>query len=34
MRVRDVMTTDLVTVEPEVPIFQAQKLMREHQVRW
>jgi acetoin utilization protein AcuB len=27
------MTTDLVTVEPEVPIFQAQKLMREHQVR-
>lgn len=33
MRVRDVMTTDLVTVEPEVPIFQAQKLMREHQVR-
>lgn len=33
MRVRDVMTTDLLTVEPEVPIFQAQKLMREHQVR-
>ncbi len=33
MRVRDVMTTDLVTVDPEVPIFQAQKLMREHQVR-
>ena len=33
MRVRDVMTTDLVTVEPEVPVFQAQKLMREHKVR-
>ena len=33
MRVRDVMTTELVTVEPELPIFQAQKIMREHQVR-
>lgn len=33
MRVRDVMTTEMVTVEPETPIFQAQKLMREHQVR-
>ena len=33
MRVRDVMTKELVTVEPETPIFQAQKLMREHQVR-
>ena len=33
MRVRDVMTTELVAVEPETPIFQAQKLMREHQVR-
>jgi acetoin utilization protein AcuB len=27
------MTRELVTVEPETPIFQAQKLMREHQVR-
>ena len=27
------MTTEMVTVEPETPIFQAQKLMREHQVR-
>jgi acetoin utilization protein AcuB len=33
MRLRDVMTTDLVTVEPEMPIFQAQKLMRENKVR-
>ena len=33
MRVRDVMTRELVTVEPETPIFQAQKLMREHQIR-
>jgi acetoin utilization protein AcuB len=33
MRVRDVMTTDLITVEPGVPVFQAQKLMREHQIR-
>ena len=33
MRVRDVMTRELVTVEPGTPIFQAQKLMREHQVR-
>ena len=33
MRVRDVMTTDLLTVDPEVPIFKAQKIMREHQVR-
>ena len=33
MRVRDVMTKELVTVEPGTPIFQAQKLMREHQVR-
>ena len=33
MRVRDVMTTDLITVEPEIPVFQAQKLMREHSVR-
>ena len=33
MRVRDVMTKELVTVEPETPIFQAQNLMREHQVR-
>ena len=33
MRVQDVMTRELVTVEPETPIFQAQKLMREHQVR-
>jgi acetoin utilization protein AcuB len=27
------MTRELVTVEPETPIFQAQTLMREHQVR-
>jgi acetoin utilization protein AcuB len=27
------MTKELITVEPETPIFQAQKLMREHQVR-
>jgi len=33
MRVRDVMTKELITVEPGTPIFQAQKLMREHQVR-
>ena len=33
MRVRDVMTTDRVTLEPEVPVFHAQKLMQEHQVR-
>ena len=33
MRVRDVMTTDLVIVEPDMPIFQAQKLMREKKVR-
>ena len=33
MRVQDVMTKELITVEPETPIFQAQKLMREHQVR-
>ncbi len=33
MRVQDVMTQELVTVKPETPIFQAQKLMREHQVR-
>jgi acetoin utilization protein AcuB len=33
MRVRDVMTTDLVTVEPGIPIFQAQKIMRENRVR-
>ncbi len=33
MRVQDVMTKELVTVEPGTPIFQAQKLMREHQVR-
>ena len=33
MRVQDVMTKELITVEPGTPIFQAQKLMREHQVR-
>ena len=33
MRVRDVMTREMITVEPETPIFQAQELMREHQVR-
>ena len=33
MRVRDVMTKDPITVEPETRIFQAQKLMRENQVR-
>lgn len=33
MRVRDIMTKELITVEPGTPIFQAQKLMREHQVR-
>jgi len=33
MRVRDVMTKEMITVEPGTPIFQAQKLMREHQVR-
>lgn len=33
MRVRDIMTKDPVTVEPRTRIFQAQKLMQEHQVR-
>ena len=33
MRVRDVMSTDLVTVEPETPVFRAQKHMREQKVR-
>ena len=33
MRVQDVMTKELITVEPGTPIFQAQKLMREQQVR-
>ena len=33
MRVRDIMTKDPVTVEPGTRIFQAQKLMRKHQVR-
>jgi acetoin utilization protein AcuB len=27
------MTKELITVEPGTPIFQAQKIMREHQVR-
>ena len=33
MRVRDVMTTDLIMVEPEMPVLEAQDLMREHKVR-
>ena len=33
MRVRDVMITNLVTVEPGMPVFQAQETMREHKVR-
>ncbi len=33
MRIREVMTKDPITVEPETPLYKAQELMHEHKIR-